>query len=73
MGHSNSLKQMGLAMRNYESAFRQLPPLYGINSGNASNFSVEAVLLPFSERGNLFSQLDFSQRMQKGNYLGTLR
>lgn len=72
MSCSNNLKQMGLAMHNYESAFRQLPSLYGINSGNAGNFSVQAALLPFYEQGNLFSQLDFSQRMQNGCCPGTL-
>ncbi|XZE20927.1 DUF1559 domain-containing protein [Pirellulaceae bacterium SH449] len=70
---SNNLKQMGLALHNYESAYKQLPALYGIQGGNAGNFSIQAALMPFYEQGNLFSQLDFAQRLQIGCCPGILQ
>jgi len=72
MSCSNNIHQIGLALHNYESAFKRLPSLYGINNGNAGNFSVQASLLPFFENSNLHSMLDFSKRMQNGCCPGTL-
>lgn len=72
MSCSNNLHQVGLALHNYESAFKQLPSLYGINRGNAGNFSVQAALLPFFENTSLHNMLDFSKRMLNGCCPGTL-
>lgn len=72
MSCSNNMHQLGLALHNYESGFKQLPSLYGINAGNAGNFSVQASLLPFFEGKNLSDMLDFGKRMQNGCCPGTL-
>ena len=70
---SNNLKQLALAMHNYESANRQLPTLVSLRNSNAGNFSVQAALMPFYEQANLFSQLDFGIRLQNGCCPGTLQ
>ena len=72
MSCSNHLHQIGLALHNYESAFKRLPSLSGINNGNAGNFSVQAALLPFFEDTNLHNLIDYSKRMQNGCCPGTL-
>ena len=65
---SNNLKQMGLAMLNYESTFRKLP-----NGGEGTDMSLSppartnysfanhspfTVMLPFMEQGNIYNQMN---------------
>ena len=53
----NNLKQLGLALHNYEATFTTLPP------GSLANplvFSAHARLLPYMDQANLQSLLDFS-------------
>lgn len=54
---SNNLKQNALALLNYESTFKTLPPC-GIDS-NQMSWSV--MILPFIEQNNLFGQFNFTQ------------
>lgn len=56
---SNNLKQMGLAMHNYESTFKRFPPgnLGGVWS---TGLSVHARLLPLMEQGNIYNLVDFN-------------
>lgn len=70
---SNNLKQMALALHNYESANKQLPTLVSLRNSNAGNFSVQANLMPYYEQTNLFAQLDFGLRLQNGCCPGTLQ
>jgi prepilin-type N-terminal cleavage/methylation domain-containing protein len=72
MSCSNNIHQVGLALHNYESAFKRIPALYGVNSGNAGNFSVHANLLPFFEQTNLQNMLDYRLPMLTGCCPGTL-
>ncbi|OYW24861.1 MAG: prepilin-type cleavage/methylation domain-containing protein [Planctomycetales bacterium 12-60-4] len=51
----NNLKQLGLALHNYESTFGMFPP-----GGNSTSFSAQARLLPYIEQGNLQGLIDFS-------------
>ncbi|WP_422929715.1 DUF1559 domain-containing protein [Singulisphaera sp. PoT] len=54
---TNNLKQLGLALHNYESTFSALPP------GSLANplvFSAQARLLPYLEQASLQNLLDFS-------------
>lgn len=69
---SNNLKQLALAVHNYESAQQKLPPA-GVGYGFASstptgtgdavilNMSGMVLLLPYFEQGALFAQLDVKQ------------
>ena len=63
----NNLKQIGLALHNYESAMSVLPSNYAQGTAsNAGNYSVHAHLLPYLEQANLRSLIDFSIRLQVG-------
>jgi prepilin-type N-terminal cleavage/methylation domain-containing protein len=59
----NNLKQIGLAITNYESATKTLPP--GAFLGEGSAWS--AFILPYLEEGNAFSWLTIGETDQ-GNY-----
>lgn len=51
----NNMKQLGLALHNYESTFRMFPP-----SGASTTFSPQARILPYIEQSNLQSLINFS-------------
>ncbi|GAA4431419.1 DUF1559 domain-containing protein [Bremerella cremea] len=55
---TNNLKQMTLALHNYDSALRSFPP-GGL--GYPMVWSAQAQLLPYVEQGNLQDLLDFTQ------------
>ena len=65
---SNNLKQLGLALHNYESTFRTMPPSrlnpdteIEDNLGNYSAYqSWTALVLPFIEQENLQDEIDFN-------------
>lgn len=59
----SNLKQIGLAMHNYESAHRKLPPGYLFVAGPQGNhrgFGWGALLLPQLEQSTLHSQINFN-------------
>jgi len=64
----NNLKQIGLALFNYESANGAFPPtsiLAGVEKGSPvkqfkSNWSVLARITPFIEQGSMYNTLNFS-------------
>lgn len=60
---TNNMKQLTLAMHNYESTFKQFPQpaedsLYG--------YSAQAKLLPYIEQGNLEDLIDYTQPLLSG-------
>lgn len=55
MSCQNNLKQIGLAMHNYNSAYGVLPP-----GSNTSGFTVVALLMPFIEQTNVSNTIDFN-------------
>jgi type II secretory pathway pseudopilin PulG len=59
----NNLKQIALAMHNYESSNNALPPSMAIVPTITSNasWSIHGRLLPFMEQVNLYSQIDLSR------------
>lgn len=61
---TNHLKQLGLALHNYESS-HQVLPRFGQRD---ADFSVQARLLPYIEQGNLYDLLDFSQVAFTGSW-----
>lgn len=54
----NSLKQVGLALHNFENVYKEFPPSFGGPRG--TDWSAQAVLLPYLEKGNLYSHIDFT-------------
>jgi prepilin-type N-terminal cleavage/methylation domain-containing protein len=52
----SNLRQLGLALFNYEAANRRFPP-----TDTSGGFSIQARLLPFMEEGALQNLLDFRQ------------
>jgi prepilin-type N-terminal cleavage/methylation domain-containing protein/prepilin-type processing-associated H-X9-DG protein len=70
---SNNLKQMGLALHNYESAIGALPAFESLAGSNAGNFSIQARLLPYVEQDNLRNLLSFDLSLQVGCCPGDLR
>lgn len=58
----NNLKQLGLAMHNYESTYTVFPMVNAQNYlPNTQGFSVQARILPYIDQGNLQNRLDFTQ------------
>lgn len=53
----NNLKQLGLALHNYQSSHGCFPP--GRGTVNPSVFSTHAYFLPYVEQANLYQQIDF--------------
>ena len=58
----NNLKQIGLALHNYESVAQQFPVggQYPLNTTSNDVYSIQARLLPFLEQGNLYAQIDLN-------------
>ncbi len=67
MSCTNNLKQIGLAMHNFESTFKKLPPGYlgpprtdlyvnAVNGGSQQYFGVLLFLLPYMEQNNIYNQ-----------------
>jgi len=68
----NNLKQIGLAVHNYESAHRMLPGMYSSVGSAVGNFSVHAQLLPFVEQAALQDLLNFASPLTVGCCPGDL-
>ena len=60
---SNNLKQLTLALHNYESAFKAFPPA-GINT---NQMSWVVLMLPYIEQGNLYSNFNMNQGAWNAN------
>ena len=60
MSCQNNLKQLGLAMHNYESAHRIFPPSSIAMGGSANQpWSGQSFMLPFLEGTNTYERIDF--------------
>ncbi|MBA2113463.1 DUF1559 domain-containing protein [Bremerella alba] len=60
----NNLKQLGLAIHNYESTFKQFPPgavRISFEQGSSYRMPFVAQILPFIEQGNVYDLLNFKQ------------
>jgi prepilin-type N-terminal cleavage/methylation domain-containing protein len=60
---TNNLKQLGLALHNYEQAIGCLPAaeMQFLGLPNGSNYSAISQILSFFEQSNLFNAINFSQ------------
>lgn len=61
MSCSNNMKQIALAVHNYESTFKVIPAMTG-----SSSFSVQARVLPYIEQTALSDLIDFEQPLLTG-------
>jgi len=62
----NNLRQLGLAVLNYEGTYRRLPPSVAINfdndnSANNLAWGVHGRILPFLEEGALYAQVNINE------------
>jgi Tfp pilus assembly protein PilE len=59
---ANNLKQLGLAVHNYEITQGAYPPSFGVGSGEPvdSAWSAQARLLPYIEQSSLYGSIDFA-------------
>lgn len=59
----NNLKQFGLALHNFENINRVFPPSIGgpVGSGLRTEWSAQALLLPYLEQGSLYAGIDFTK------------
>ncbi|WP_145296126.1 DUF1559 domain-containing protein [Crateriforma conspicua] len=72
MSCSNNMKQIVLAMHNYESAYKRLPANYTTGTGISGNFSVFAQMASFYEQGNVLDLIDFGRPLHVGCCPGKL-
>ena len=61
---SNNIRQFGLSMHNYESAYRKFPMQGTVDV----DFSVQARLLPFVEQSNIHNMLDYLKQAFTGPF-----
>ena len=63
----NNLKQLGLAVHNYEGSNGHFPPSsVSIGTAAAQPWSMQAFILPFVEGDNVFSRIDFAAGYHAG-------
>ena len=58
---TSQMKQYGLAILNYETAKKALPPPYTKNDGKVGKHGLTPFVLPYMEQGALFSQYDLKK------------
>ncbi len=58
---SNNMKQIALAIHNYESVYKSLPPAYTVDSEGNKLHSWRTLILPFLEQNAVYSRIDFSK------------
>ncbi len=61
MACSNNLKQIALALHNYESKYKMLPPAYTVDADGNRLHSWRSLILPFLEQSDLYAKIDFSK------------
>jgi prepilin-type processing-associated H-X9-DG protein len=58
---SNNLKQIGLALQNYEATYHALPPAYTVDASGKRLHSWRTLILPFCEQQALYEKIDLSK------------
>ena len=58
---SNNMKQIGLALWNYESTYKCFPPAFTTDANGKPLHSWRTLILPFMEQSNLYSQIDLNK------------
>ncbi len=57
----NNLKQIGIALYNYEAEYHGLPPAYTVDAEGKPLHSWRTLILPFIEQGPLYEKIDLSK------------
>lgn len=60
MEDSNKIKQIALAMHNYQDVYRALPASFAINSNGEKVWSWKVAILPYIEETRQYQQVDFN-------------
>lgn len=58
---SNNMKQIALAMYNYESTYKSFPPAYTVDANGKPLHSWRTLILPYLEQNALYSQIDLNK------------
>ncbi len=58
----NNLKQIALALHNYESTYDALPPAYTVDAEGRPLHSWRTLILPFVDQAPLYNTIDLSKR-----------
>jgi type II secretory pathway pseudopilin PulG len=58
---SNNLKQIGIALRNYEEAYGSFPPAYTVDADGKPLHSWRTLILPYMEQKPLYDKIDLSK------------
>ncbi len=61
MSCSNNMKEIGIALHNYHSAYGSLPPAYTVDDQGRPLHSWRTLILPFLEQQALYEQIDLSK------------
>ncbi|MBL8889256.1 MAG: DUF1559 domain-containing protein [Planctomycetaceae bacterium] len=69
---ANNLKQIALAVLNYESAYRKFPAAYNQSEDNKPLLSWRVHILPYIEQGNLYEQFHLDEPWDSPHNLALL-
>jgi prepilin-type N-terminal cleavage/methylation domain-containing protein len=58
---TNNLKQIGLALYNYEQTYKALPPAYTVDAKGRPLHSWRTLILPFLEQQSLYDTIDLTK------------
>ncbi len=58
---TNNLKQIALALHNYEQAYKSFPPAYTVDANGRPLHSWRTLILPFLEQESLYRAIDLSK------------
>jgi hypothetical protein len=58
---TNNLKQVSLAILNYQDAYHALPPAYTVDAGGRPLHSWRTLILPYLEQQDLYATIDLSK------------
>lgn len=58
---ANNLRQIGLALLNYEAVYHTLPPAYTLDADGKPLHSWRTLILPFIERHDIYEKIDLSK------------
>ncbi|MFO1066693.1 MAG: DUF1559 domain-containing protein [Pirellulales bacterium] len=61
MSCANNLKQIALALHNYESVYRAFPPAYTVDENGKPLHSWRTLILPYMEQNALYDKIDLSK------------